>query len=199
MPAPPPPRRAAPAPADTAAAHVAALGAALDALAAAEIHVRPAIDALATEDRLEELLALLGRLDDLALMAEDWKRRASNAAAEIVPAVGEKYPMPGGGTFRVSTSAQKKHIDGAGVIKATAEALADTLLIREIILESGEVAEPGPLLEGVVRTVAKISGASGEKFAGWRVTPLEELGVSLSRFTTWEDGPTKPVIEDRHP
>lgn len=201
MPAPPPPARRGrpdgPPPAAPTTDTLAALNAALDAVAAAEVHVTPTITDLANADRLDDLLALLGRFEDLVVMATDWRRRAANAAGEIVPSEREKYPVPGGGTFRLDTGAQKKHIDGPAVVAATAQAITDTLNLEAVVLPTGEAADPEPIIAQVVRTMVKVCGASGDNYKGWRVGALEELGVSLSKFTTWEDGPRKPVLEDR--
>lgn len=159
--------------------------------------VGPMIEALATADELDALLDLLGRFVDARATIDGMQTDVSKAAMTIAPDAREKYPIPGGGTFRIASGAKKKVIDHAGVQADLTDALVREGRVASLVTVDGEIGEITPWLQQVVVTVCKATGASVPSFTGWRTNVLKELKVSLSKHTDWEDGPEKPVIEDR--
>lgn len=192
---PPPPRRSVPAP--TVAPSLETVRLAFRSVRDAEATLKAEVERMALADDLDGLLELMGEVLDVKTVVAHMERVVGEACVVVVPSTREKFPIPGGGTFRVSQASAKKRVDHPGVISAVSERIAKDSGIKAIVTETGEEADIGGVVRAVVDTVAAATGATVPSFTGWRTGALKALGVDLNRFTEWEDAPLKPRIEGR--
>jgi hypothetical protein len=173
-----------------------AIYAALRRPAAYESSFKAEVERMAMADDLDGILALMAAVADLKTVVLHMEHVVGEAAVNVVPSTREKFPLPGGGTFRVTQAAAKKKVDHAAVVKAVAERINEVVGLR-VVDENGEITDAAPVVTQIVATVAKVVGATVPSFTGWRTGALKELDIDLARFTEWEDAPLKPKIESR--
>lgn len=146
-----------------------------------------------------ELLSVYVRLMDLQRELRDSIDLLNPHLIAGVPDRFTPVPLPGGGVFRIRGGSSKTVYDNERLVSEFAHRIGEHTRLKSIVTDDGEVGDPAPILEAIVQTVAKATGAMAPSFNSWRTTVAKDLGIDLKRFSTKEATDLKPTIEGRSP
>jgi hypothetical protein len=178
--------------------------AALDRIASAAQELDAALGdleaAVEGTDSLDHALAIYGMLHDVVNAAKDAAAIVGAMCIEHVPDRFGEYMVPGGGVFKIGGGRERKRYDQDRLISAAADAIRRAHGVGAIVTTEGEVLdaeEAAATLEGVVRTTARLAGATAPSFSAWRSTIAKTLNLNLNEYADLEDAPLVPRIEGR--